>query len=244
MTHTSTDHTTYRHADPQAPPDRLRPQPLAAAALRAVAAGWAVFPVRPRGKVPAVRGWEDAATLDPERILAWWAGAAWNIGVAAGRSGLLVIDLDVPATRPHAAAAAEAAGGCPFRDTGRNVADDADPVGVAEAVTGSAVLRRLAADAAVAPPWDTFTVATPSGGRHLYFRQPNGAGLRNTQNALGPLIDTRGHGVVAAVGVSRRTCVLIEALRGRPRRPRSSPACVSFPRAANAAGATVGGRRR
>jgi len=194
MTHTSTDQTTYRQADPQAPPDRLRPQPLAAAALRAVAAGWAVFPVRPRGKVPAVRGWEDAATLDPDRILAWWAGAAWNIGVAAGRSGLLVIDLDVPATRPHAAAAAEAAGGCTFRDTGRNVADDADPVGVAEAVTGSAVLRRLAADAAVAPPWDTFTVATPSGGRHMYFRQPDDAGLRNTQGALGPLIDTRGHG--------------------------------------------------
>lgn len=190
MTHTSTDDTTYRHAVPQAPPDQPRTRPLAAAALRAAAAGWAVFPVRPRGKTPAVRSWEHVATLDPDRILAWWADAAWNIGVAVGRCGLLVVDLDVPATAPgpHTAAgdtATDAAGGCPFRDTGHHLADGADPVGVAEAVTGSAVLRRLAADAAVAPPWDTFTVATPSGGRHLYFRQPDGAELRNTQGALG-----------------------------------------------------------
>ena len=45
---------------------------------------------------------------------------------------------------------------------------------------------------------DTFTVASARGGRHLYFRQPEGAPLRNTAGSvtagLGPLIDTRGHG--------------------------------------------------
>ena len=44
----------------------------------------------------------------------------------------------------------------------------------------------------------TLTVASARGGRHLYFRQPEGAALRNTAGSatagLGPLIDTRGHG--------------------------------------------------
>lgn len=44
----------------------------------------------------------------------------------------------------------------------------------------------------------TFTVTSARGGRHLYYRQPDGATLRNTagseRTGLGPLIDTRGHG--------------------------------------------------
>lgn len=41
----------------------------------------------------------------------------------------------------------------------------------------------------------TLSVATPSGGTHLYFRQPTeGTLLRNTARRLGPLIDTRGIG--------------------------------------------------
>lgn len=41
----------------------------------------------------------------------------------------------------------------------------------------------------------TLTVATPSGGTHLYYRQPtNGSLLRNSARRLGPLIDTRGIG--------------------------------------------------
>lgn len=43
-------------------------------------------------------------------------------------------------------------------------------------------------------PDSTYTVATPSGGTHLYFRQPSGAELRNTPATLGWRIDTRGHG--------------------------------------------------
>lgn len=46
----------------------------------------------------------------------------------------------------------------------------------------------------------TFTVNTPSGGRHFYFKNPKGAGLGNTQGALLDHVDTRGIGgyVVAA----------------------------------------------
>lgn len=41
---------------------------------------------------------------------------------------------------------------------------------------------------------DTWTVKTPSGGWHLYYRQPNSVELRNSNKLLGPGIDTRGHG--------------------------------------------------
>ena len=37
----------------------------------------------------------------------------------------------------------------------------------------------------------TFTVATPRGGTHLYYRTPPGVRLRNTAGTLAPRIDTR-----------------------------------------------------
>ncbi len=43
-------------------------------------------------------------------------------------------------------------------------------------------------------PKNTFTVVTPSGGRHLYFRQPAGKPLSSTAGRLGQGIDTRGAG--------------------------------------------------
>ena len=41
---------------------------------------------------------------------------------------------------------------------------------------------------------DTFEVLTPSGGRHLYFRQPEGVRVKNSTGALGPGLDVRGDG--------------------------------------------------
>ncbi|KAB8171247.1 DNA primase [Streptomyces sp. 3MP-14] len=44
-------------------------------------------------------------------------------------------------------------------------------------------------------PGDTFTVATPSGGTHLYFAAPeDGPRLRNSAGRLAPMVDTRAHG--------------------------------------------------
>ncbi len=65
------------------------------AALAYVGAGWPVFPCARGGKVPATgRGFHDA-TLDPERIAAWWtATPAANIGIATGGAGLVVVDVD------------------------------------------------------------------------------------------------------------------------------------------------------
>lgn len=47
------------------------------------------------GKHPRMNGWEDVATVDPEQIAKWWSW--WpdaNVGIAAGKSGLIVLDYD------------------------------------------------------------------------------------------------------------------------------------------------------
>lgn len=150
------------------------------AALDAAESGLHVFPCVPRGKTPAVRDWEHVATRDAEAITAWWAhpGPPWNIGAAVGRSGIVVIDLD----DGHGEPAPE-----PF--TGASGGHD--------------ILAVLAARAGESIPI-TRTVATPSGGSHLYFRAPQGIQLRNTAAALGWRIDTRANGgyVVAAGSVN------------------------------------------
>jgi hypothetical protein len=133
-----------------------------------MARGFALFPLRPGTKVPAVpRDWEHAATTSPLRLRQLTGGPHANHGIACGPSDLVVLDLDV------AKGDEEAADG---------------------ATDGWRVLRDLAAAHDEGLP-RTFTVQTPSGGRHLYFRPPvEGPAPRNTVRRLGPLIDTRGAG--------------------------------------------------
>lgn len=190
------------------------------AAVAAADRGWHVFPVTAGEKIPCVRNWEQRATTDRRQLCRWWSGSSRkNVGIAVGKSGLVVVDLD------------------PARG-------EDPPPEWAGARHGHDVLARLAARAGQPFPGDTYTVASPSGGQHLYFRAPAGIALHNTVGSLGWRIDTRAPGVVAAVGVSIRACVLIGALRGRSRRARSAPLCVSLPCAADAAGAALGGLRR
>lgn len=82
------------------------------AALSAAARGWHVFPLVPGTKRPALHGeaactrtgvcagghrkWEQRATTDPDLIRPTWERAPFNVGIATGPSGLLVIDLDLP----------------------------------------------------------------------------------------------------------------------------------------------------
>ncbi|WP_243790184.1 bifunctional DNA primase/polymerase [Saccharopolyspora gloriosae] len=163
---------------------------IATAQLRAWALclaelGWHVFPLRPGTKRPALhghrtcpgtgvcanghRGWEQRATTEPDRIRGCWSEIPFGIGIATGPSGLLVVDCDQPG---H----------------GHRLADGWNTLGI---TTGSEVLASLTRRSG--QPWpDTYTVATPSGGMHHYFRAP--AGLRNTAGILGPLIDTRAEG--------------------------------------------------
>ncbi len=141
------------------------------AALAAAESGLYVFPVTPRSKIPAVRDWEQVATRDPEQIRTWWAARPYNIGAAVGRSGLVVIDLDL--------------------DHGRG---EPPPDEFAGAAGGREVLAMLAGRAGEPAPFNTQTTTTPTGGSHLYFRAPAGLTLRNTVGVLGWRIDTRAHG--------------------------------------------------
>jgi hypothetical protein len=158
-------------------PTRL-PTRLLRAALSAAARGFVVFPVAPRSKTPAVKDWEQQATRDPGVIIGWWRARPYNIGIATGRSDVVVVDLDH--SRGHTA---------PPPWTG--------------ATSGRDVLARFAAEAGHPVPDDTLTVSTPTGGEHLYFQPPDGVVLRNTAATLGWRIDTRAQGgfVVAAGSV-------------------------------------------
>ncbi|WP_432193748.1 bifunctional DNA primase/polymerase [Streptomyces sp. bgisy027] len=162
------------------------PRDPLAAALDAAARGWHVFPLRPGTKRPALHGegacprtgpcvgrhlkWEQRATTDPDRIRAAWSTNAFNVGIATGPSGLLVVDLDVPKDKSSA-----------------------------DAPCGATTFEALCERAGHAVP-DTYRVRTASGGTHLYFTALDGVRLANTAGTIGPLVDTRAWGgyVVAA----------------------------------------------
>jgi hypothetical protein len=144
---------------------------LLRSALAMAGRGWHIFPCAPDGKEPGLRGnWQDHATTDPTRICAWWTRRPYNIGIACGPSGLVVIDLDVPK------------------------ADDANRLDGMAQLTGTASLARLCEYRAEPYPAATFTVSTPSGGTHLYFTAIANSPIRNSASALGPLIDIRAEG--------------------------------------------------
>ncbi|MFE7155308.1 bifunctional DNA primase/polymerase [Streptomyces sp. NPDC057636] len=153
---------------------------LLASALEPVHRGWHVFPLRPGDKRPAGhaerlcpstgrctgghRKPEQRATTDPDLVTAAWTVQPYNIGIATGPSGLLVVDLDV--VKPE------------------------ELEGTPDGVESLSALCERAGQ--TLPP--TYQVRTPSGGRHLYFTQPAGARLHSTAGRLGHHIDTRGWG--------------------------------------------------
>jgi hypothetical protein len=164
------------------------------AAVAATERGWHVFPLRAGSKHPALHGADRCSRTGdcrdghrtPEqrsintlsdRDRALWRDKAWNVAIATGPSGLLVVDLDVPKPddkpRPDA-----------WNQPGIN--------------DGMDVFCAVCEQAGQPVPWDTFTVRTPSGGTHLYFVVPHGVQLRNTGGSrgrgLGWKVDTRAWG--------------------------------------------------
>lgn len=166
------------------------PSALLSAALDAAARGWAVFPLRPGTKRPVLHGeaacartgecaaghrkWEQRATTDPGRIRAAWSRAPFNVGIATGPSGLVVVDLDVPKDKSSS-----------------------------DAPCGATTFAALCERAGHAVP-TTYRTRTASGGGHLYFTAPPGVRLANTAGSLAPLIDTRAWGgyIVAAGSIT------------------------------------------
>ncbi|MGI5356138.1 bifunctional DNA primase/polymerase [Streptomyces sp. CA-252508] len=157
------------------------PRPaLLRAALDATEHGWPVFPLRPGDKRPAGHPEascpgtgrcadghlvpEQRATLDPVRIRAAWSTRSYNVGIATGPAGLLVVDLDT------------------LKPT--------DEEGTPDGVTSFKAL----CDRAGQPVPATYRVRTASGGEHLYFAAPAGVRLRSTAGTLARKVDTRGWG--------------------------------------------------
>jgi hypothetical protein len=148
---------------------------LLRSALAAAMLGWHVFPCAAGGKRPALRGnWQDLATTSPDQVRDWWNRAPYNIGIACGPSGLVVIDLDLP------------------RDTGEDDEDDADDA--LFPLSGADILSRLARQHGERYPGGTYIVDTPSGGCHLYFSAAGDERARNTAGAVGRHIDVRADG--------------------------------------------------
>jgi hypothetical protein len=153
---------------------------LLSAALDTAARGWPVIPLRPGRKYPALHGeracprtgecspghrtWEQRATTDPDRIRGCWGAGAFNIGLATGPAGLVVVDLDTRKAK--------------------------DEKGAPDGATSFLALCERAG----APVPTTRRIRTPSGGEHLYFTAPAGARLTNTAGTLAPRIDTRAWG--------------------------------------------------
>lgn len=165
-----------------------------AVALTWVARGIPVVPCSRTDKGALVPGFgkdvpddEIAKFADRETVTAWWSGKfkRAHVGLLGGRGpagGLVVVDLDM--LKMDADAPEGRWAGCQG---------------------GTDVLEILTREAGADWP-ETYTVMTPSGGMHLYFRQPEGApigcatGDGTTAPHLGPLIDVRGVGgyVIAA----------------------------------------------
>ncbi|WP_327395412.1 bifunctional DNA primase/polymerase [Streptomyces phaeochromogenes] len=162
---------------------------LLTAALEAARRGWYVHPLRPGGKGSALHGeractrtgecasghrkWEQRATTDPYRIRQAWAAGAFNVGIATGPSGLVVVDLDVPKEK--------------------------DGKGSSDAPDGATSFAALCERAGQPIPL-TYTVRTPSGGLHLYYAVSPDVRLFNTARTVAPNMDTRAWGgnIVAA----------------------------------------------
>jgi hypothetical protein len=113
---------------------------LLRSALAAALRGWYVFPCAVGGKRPALRGnWQDLATTSPDQIRDWWNRAPYNIGIACGPSGLVVIDLDLP----------------------RDADDEEAADGVLFPLSGADILSGLAWQHGERYPGGTYVVDTP-----------------------------------------------------------------------------------
>ncbi|MEU9605053.1 bifunctional DNA primase/polymerase [Streptomyces sp. NPDC048057] len=202
---------------------------LLAHAVAAAERGWHVFPLRPGDKRPAGhstarcpgtgrcasghRTPEQRATTDLDLLAAAWTHAPYNIGIATGPSGLLVVDLDT--------------------------VKEGEQEGTPDGVTSFEALCERAGQ----PVPTTYRVRTARGGQHLYFTQPDGARLGNTAGRLGQHIDTRGWGgyvvapgshtpdgtyaVLDSISPVPLPAWLLDALTASPKTAQAAPTPVS-----------------
>jgi hypothetical protein len=139
---------------PQSPVRSIKPidqNSLKAAALAHAKNGFYVIPLIENSKRPLISDWQNRATTNPLQIDSWWTEHPnANIGIACEVSNLIVIDLDTSkgALPPS-----------PWKEL--------------EVKDGKDVFKEICRNAGDSQLFDTYTVETPSGGRHLYFYDQN-----------------------------------------------------------------------
>ena len=201
-----------------------RPAGLAIA-LALAKQGWHVFPLSPGTKGPlanckrcdpkapgahpikacpciAAGAWchgVRAATTNPHRITTWWRRVPHAVpGIAAGPSGLVLIDIDThgePLPDDHATAL------LPGIDLRTELIGEAAWRDRTAFRTGRDSLMLLAHLRGQRNPWPNDTahhplvVTTPSGGTHLWYRAPDGIvlhqALASTRRALAWKVDVK-----------------------------------------------------
>ncbi|MCX5559937.1 bifunctional DNA primase/polymerase [Streptomyces sp. NBC_00038] len=213
-------------------PTDTRRASLLDAALRAAERDWPILPLLPGGKRPAGhaeehcphtgrcatghRTPEQRATTDIQLIRTAWSQRPYNVAIATGPAGLLVVDLDTLKLK--------------------------DAKGTPDGVTAFLALCERAGQAVPT----TYRVRTPSGGAHLYFTAPPGTRLKSSAGRLSKKIDTRGWGgyVVAPGSTTRQGAYEVTdpapvaelpawlTVRLQPPAPTTAPVIV-FPRDAS-----------
>ncbi|MEV6676210.1 bifunctional DNA primase/polymerase [Streptomyces erythrochromogenes] len=157
-----------------------------------------------------------AATTDPDLIQRWWGeNPAFGVGVAAGPSNLLIVDLDMHQSTP------------PAPDKllpGLALPSDLDLASVRNGEHALSLLCRLRrAPQLVSDPPQTFTVRTPSGGLHLWYQVADGRQWRmDSRGHLGWQIDIRADRSYA-VAPGTRTRDGLYACEGTIRTPAPLP---------------------
>ncbi|MDK9498235.1 bifunctional DNA primase/polymerase [Streptomyces katrae] len=125
-----------------------------------------------------------AATTDPDRIEQWWSRMPTaGVGIAAGPSGLVILDVD----RHGGPAPEEPAALLP----GIELPDDISSGSIVDGLDTLALLAEARRAPLPGCGPETLTVRTPSGGLHYWFRAPAGTTWRPQAGALGWQLDVR-----------------------------------------------------
>jgi hypothetical protein len=145
---------------------------LKAAALAHAKNGFYVIPLVENSKRPLISDWQNRATTNPLQIDSWWTEHPnANIGIACEVSNLIVIDLDT--------------------SKGAVPPSSWNELGVKN---GEDVFREICKKAGDVQLFETYSVKTPSGGKHLYFYDQNIAIKQGTEVNGWWRVDTRSKG--------------------------------------------------
>jgi putative DNA primase/helicase len=145
--------------------------PILQAALAYATKGWPVFPCRADTKAPLIKAWQRNASTDAAQIRNWWGSwPAAMIGLPlGGATGLFALDFD------------------PRQEI------DGETGEVTQFTYAQLKAETEAMIGGELPP--TAASRTPSGGFHIFYRQPadSGGEIRNRGN-LPAHVDVRGQG--------------------------------------------------